>query len=112
MEEIKPDNVNHPAHYEVGGYECENSNDGNVRYDEAKTYDEIRALIDSDIGVFPIKIGFDAIVKVCNGLHSSDFKELNSRMFDGIHYLLIEHLPEFKDLLRNDAIEMLLTEGY
>lgn len=23
MEEIKPDNVNHPAHYEVGGYECE-----------------------------------------------------------------------------------------
>lgn len=53
-----------------------------------------------------------AIVKACNGLHSSDFKELNSRMFDGIHYILIEHLPEFKDLLRNDDIEMLLTEGY
>ena len=22
LKEIKPDNINHPAHYEVGGYEC------------------------------------------------------------------------------------------
>ena len=42
MEEIKPDNVNHPAHYEVGGYECEKVME--AIFGKAEVRDRLKAL--------------------------------------------------------------------
>ena len=43
MEEIKPDNVNHPSHYGVGGYECEKVMEAIFGKDEVATWSKLNA---------------------------------------------------------------------